>query len=110
VTERVKPRSATTLRPPDFVELIKAKLVESMRLNLHFLRVFVGYRPNPEVQQTSDCRSEARFAHTLDHYRALGLRGGSETRILSRNQKDLGSKFPEVKDLSAQLREHANFG
>ena len=31
----------------------------------------------------------------FDGYRALALRGGSETRLLSRNQKDLGSKFPE---------------
>jgi ATP dependent DNA ligase domain len=34
---------------------------------------------------------------------ALALRGGSETRLLSRNQKDLGSKFPEVKDSIAAL-------
>ena len=34
----------------------------------------------------------------FDGYRALALRGGSETRILSRNQKDLSGKFPEVKD------------
>ena len=39
----------------------------------------------------------------FDGYRALALRGGSETRILSRNQKDLGSKFPEVKDSIAAL-------
>jgi bifunctional non-homologous end joining protein LigD len=34
----------------------------------------------------------------FDGYRALALRGGGETRILSRNQKDLGSKFTEVVD------------
>src|SRR6266478_7886388 len=39
----------------------------------------------------------------FDGYRALALRGGSETRILSRNQKDLGSKFSEVKDLIGAL-------
>ena len=39
----------------------------------------------------------------FDGYRALALRGGTETRILSRNQKDLGSKFPEVKDSIAAL-------
>jgi bifunctional non-homologous end joining protein LigD len=39
----------------------------------------------------------------FDGYRALALRGGSETRLLSRNQKDLGSKFPEVKDSIAVL-------
>jgi bifunctional non-homologous end joining protein LigD len=38
----------------------------------------------------------------FDGYRALALRSGSETRILSRNQKDLGSKFPEVKDSIVQ--------
>jgi bifunctional non-homologous end joining protein LigD len=39
----------------------------------------------------------------FDGYRALALRGGSETRILARNQKDLGVKFPEVKDSIATL-------
>jgi bifunctional non-homologous end joining protein LigD len=39
----------------------------------------------------------------FDGYRALAVRGGGETRILSRNQKDLGSKFPEVKDSIAAL-------
>ena len=39
----------------------------------------------------------------FDGYRALALRGGSETRILSRNQKDLGGKFPELKDSIAAL-------
>jgi bifunctional non-homologous end joining protein LigD len=33
----------------------------------------------------------------------LALRGGSETKVLSRNQKDLGTKFPEVKDSIAAL-------
>ena len=31
------------------------------------------------------------------------LRGGSETRVLSRNDKDLGKKFQEVKDSIAAL-------
>jgi S1-C subfamily serine protease len=39
----------------------------------------------------------------FDGYRALALRGGSETQILSRNQKDLGGKFPEVRDSIAAL-------
>ena len=30
-------------------------------------------------------------------------RGGAETRILSRNEKDLGFKFPIVKDSTAAL-------
>jgi bifunctional non-homologous end joining protein LigD len=32
----------------------------------------------------------------FDGYRALALRGGRETRILSRSQKDLAKKFPEI--------------
>ena len=39
----------------------------------------------------------------FDGYRALALRGGSEARVLSRNEKDLGGKFPEVKDSIAAL-------
>src|SRR6202045_2568930 len=39
----------------------------------------------------------------FDGYRALALRGGTETRILSGNEKDLGSKFPEVTDSIAAL-------
>jgi bifunctional non-homologous end joining protein LigD len=42
----------------------------------------------------------------FDGYRALALRGGSETRVLSRNEKDLGIKFPEVKDSIAALDIH----
>ena len=40
----------------------------------------------------------------FDGYRALALRSGSETRVLSRNEKDLGSKFPEVKDSITALK------
>jgi bifunctional non-homologous end joining protein LigD len=75
----VKPRSATSARLPDFVEPMKAKLVGSMR--------------------HGDWIYEIKF----DGYRALALRGGSETRVLSRNQKELGSKFPEVEDAIAAL-------
>jgi ATP-dependent DNA ligase len=39
----------------------------------------------------------------FDGYRAVALRSGGETRILSRNEKDLGGKFPEVKDAVAAL-------
>jgi bifunctional non-homologous end joining protein LigD len=42
----------------------------------------------------------------FDGYRALALRGGVETRVLSRNEKDLGGKFPEVKDSIAALDIH----
>ena len=75
----LKSRSATPARLPDFVEPMKAKLV--------------GSTP------TGDWIYEIKF----DGYRALALRGGSETRIVSRNQNDLGGKFPEVKDSIAAL-------
>jgi len=41
----------------------------------------------------------------FDGHRALALRAGGETRVLSRNQKDLGGKFTEVKDSIAALDE-----
>jgi bifunctional non-homologous end joining protein LigD len=72
-------RSSSPARLPDFVEPMKAKLVSSM--------------------PTGDRIYEIKF----DGYRALAIRGGRETRILSRNQKDLGNKFPEVKDSIAAL-------
>jgi ATP-dependent DNA ligase len=57
-------QAATPL--PDFVEPMKATLVDSM--------------------PTGSWIYEIKF----DGYRALALRGGNETRILQRNQKDLG--------------------
>jgi bifunctional non-homologous end joining protein LigD len=39
----------------------------------------------------------------FDGYRALALRGGRETRLLSRNQKDLGRKFPTIAESIAKL-------
>jgi ATP-dependent DNA ligase len=39
----------------------------------------------------------------FDGYRALALRGGSETRVLSRNQNDLGKKFTNIRDSIAAL-------
>jgi bifunctional non-homologous end joining protein LigD len=43
------------------------------------------------------------FEIKLDGYRALALRGGNQTRILSRNQKDLGKKFQIIADSIAGL-------
>ena len=58
---------------------MKAKLVDSMR--------------------PGDWIYEIKF----DGYRALALRGGAETRLLSRNEKDLGKKFPEILNSIAAL-------
>jgi bifunctional non-homologous end joining protein LigD len=64
---------------PDFVEPMQAMLVKSIR--------------------PGDWIYEIKF----DGYRALALRGGNGVRILSRNEKDLGRQFPEVKDAVAAL-------
>lgn len=64
---------------PDFVEPMKAQLVDSTR--------------------SGDWIYEIEF----DGYRALALRGGSETRVLSRNQKDLGKKFTNIRNSIAAL-------
>jgi bifunctional non-homologous end joining protein LigD len=64
---------------PDFVEPMKAQLVDSV--------------------PSGDWLYEIKF----DGYRALALRGGSETRILSRNQKDLAKKFTNIRDSIAAL-------
>jgi bifunctional non-homologous end joining protein LigD len=73
--------SAPSARPtraaiplPDFVEPMKATLVDSMPTGSWLFEI------------------------KLDGYRALALRGGNQTRILSRNQKDLGKKFQIIAD------------
>ena len=74
--------SGAPARLPDFVEPMQAKLVDSIR--------------------PGDWIYEIKF----DGYRALALRGSSETRILSKNQNDLGKKFTEVRDSIAALDVH----
>jgi bifunctional non-homologous end joining protein LigD len=39
----------------------------------------------------------------FDGWRALALKGGSQSRLLSRNEKDFGAKFPEVMESVAAL-------
>jgi bifunctional non-homologous end joining protein LigD len=64
---------------PAFVEPMQAMLVKTVR--------------------PGDWIYEIKF----DGYRALALRGGDGVRILSRNEKDLGRQFPEVKAAVAAL-------
>ena len=42
----------------------------------------------------------------FDGWRALALKGGNQVRLLSRNAKDLGAKFPEILDSIADLNAH----
>jgi bifunctional non-homologous end joining protein LigD len=64
---------------PEFAEPMKAKLADSV--------------------PSGNWIFEIKF----DGFRALALRGGSETRLLSRNEKDFGGKFPEVMDAVSRL-------
>jgi bifunctional non-homologous end joining protein LigD len=69
----------TAIPLPDFVEPMKATLVDSM--------------------PPGSWLYEIKF----DGYRALALRGGNVTRILSRKQKDLGKKFQIIADSIGKL-------
>lgn len=42
----------------------------------------------------------------FDGFRALALKGAGETRLLSRNEKDLGAQFPAVAEAVAALEVH----
>ena len=75
----MKRDSATPASVPGFLEPMKAKLVNSI--------------------PPGDWIYEVKF----DGYRALALRGDPKTRLLSRNQKDLGKKFPEIVEAIASL-------
>jgi bifunctional non-homologous end joining protein LigD len=79
LTKRISSRRPSTAPIPAFVEPMKAKLVDSM--------------------PSGDWIYEIKF----DGFRALALRGGSEARLLSRNEKDLGGKFTEVMDSISEL-------
>lgn len=48
------------------------------------------------------CRRLA-LRYQVDGYRALALGGGREPRIVSRNRKDLGKKFPEIASSIGEL-------
>lgn len=43
----------------------------------------------------------------FDGFRALALLGGGETHLLSRNEKDLGAKFPDLREALGQLDRNA---
>jgi bifunctional non-homologous end joining protein LigD len=66
---------------PDFVEPMKAKLVA-------------------DAPGGGGWLYEIKF----DGFRALALRGSDEARLLSRNNKDLGAKFPEVLESVSALK------
>ena len=68
------------------------------------LRLMTAYRlVIQEVTAAEVSVDSIRPGHWLyeikfDSHRAIALRGGNQTRILSRNQKDLGKKFQIIAD------------
>jgi bifunctional non-homologous end joining protein LigD len=76
----IKRKPNLTLLPlPKFVEPMRAKLVESIPPGVWIYEI------------------------KFDGFRALALRGGSEARLVSRNEKDFGGKFTEVMDSLSKL-------
>lgn len=69
-----------TKRAPDFVEPMKARLVDTL-------------------PGAGDWIYEVKF----DGYRALGICNSGRARLVSRNEKDLSGKFPEIVDALARL-------
>jgi bifunctional non-homologous end joining protein LigD len=78
-SSRLVTRKSRSSPLPPFVEPMKAKLVDSLPSGAWIFEI------------------------KFDGFRALALRGGSEARLLSRNEKDLGGKFPEVMESVAAL-------
>src|SRR5687768_15626825 len=66
--------------PPAFIEPMKAKLVE---------------RPQP---------GDWIYEIKLDGFRALAIKNGRDVQLFSRNQKELGGKFPEVVRAVAKIK------
>ncbi|HYF34071.1 MAG TPA: non-homologous end-joining DNA ligase [Prosthecobacter sp.] len=73
-------KRAKALPVPEYFEPMKARLVES-------------------APADGDWIYEIKF----DGFRALALKGADDTRLLSRTEKDLGGKFPEVLDAVREL-------
>lgn len=77
----VKTKSKKASPLPEFVEPMKAKLSDA---------------PPKKGQWIYEIK--------FDGFRALALRGSDGARILSRNEKDLGAKFPEVMEAVSKLK------
>ena len=74
-----KARKAASFGEPKFVEPMKAKLIEEL----------------PEGGWIYEVK--------LDGFRCIALKNGNQVRLLSRNKKDFGQKFPEVIEAISRL-------
>jgi bifunctional non-homologous end joining protein LigD len=77
---KAKARKVKAAPLPEFVEPMKAKLAAAA--------------------PRGDWSYEIKF----DGWRALALKGGSQARLVSRNEKDFGAKFPEVMESLALVK------
>jgi len=75
-----KKRTTESAPLPEFVEPMKAKLA--------------GAPPS---------HGAWFYEIKFDGWRALALKGGSQTRLVSRNEKDMGGKFPEIMESIGEL-------
>jgi bifunctional non-homologous end joining protein LigD len=77
---RMKSRSLRSTPAGGFIEPMKARLVE---------------RPQP---------GDWIYEIKLDGFRALAVKNGADVQLWSRNQKELGGKFPEVAGAIAKIK------
>jgi len=74
-----KPKKNVSFKPAKFIEPMKARLVDT--------------------PPAGDWIYEIKF----DGFRALAFKNGGDVRLFSRNEKDFGGKFPDVRDAVAQI-------
>jgi len=82
-SEPAKPKAilqAPTVKFPDFIEPMKARLAE---------------RP---------LDGNWVYEIKMDGFRALAFKEGTSVRLLSRNQKDFGEKFPQIRQAVEELK------
>ena len=81
-TGRTLPKAGLSSLPTTFIEPMKARLVNSPP------------------------KGDWIYEVKIDGFRALALKKGGGVRLVSRNQKDFGTKFPEVLDSIAKIKAH----
>ncbi len=63
----------------------------------------VFFEPMKALLVTEPPAGDWHYEIKFDGFRALALKGAGETRLLSRNEKDLGAKFPAIAEAVAGL-------
>jgi bifunctional non-homologous end joining protein LigD len=65
-----------------------------------------GFVEPMKCQLVAELPTQGKWLYELkfDGFRALGIKVGTRVQLLSRNKKDLGSKFPEIREALLHLR------